>query len=276
MPYRHAHGAVLALLPLTVLAFWPGYFGRLGEASFAHHLHGLTGTAWLLLVAAQSWTIQGGRRQFHRTLGKSSFVLGPLLVAGFALATHAGAVKAVADHPFYVMFGKALLTADVWLLLTTPVLLYLAFRFRRRAHVHGALMLATLIGLLPPMLSRLFAGFLPGLTVRGPETFHRFEYCIALAMGVSVAVALWLYRRHGRDGWPWLLAAALTAGSYLLYWTLGRLGIWSAIVADIAAAPAALLAAGGLLVGLAACLAGWFAPERSAASFVPVPSRAFR
>ena len=31
MPYRHAHYWLLALFPLIVISFWPGYFGHIIE-----------------------------------------------------------------------------------------------------------------------------------------------------------------------------------------------------------------------------------------------------
>lgn len=262
MPYRYAHWAVLALFPLTILAFWPSYFGKLGDAPVSHHLHGLTGSAWMLLLAAQSWTIHHGRRGLHRIAGLSAFVLAPLLIAGFALATHAGAVKAVAEHRFYVMFGQSLLTADLWLVFATTALMFLAFRHRRQVRLHSALMLGTLIGLLPPMLSRLFAGFLPGMTVRGPDTLYRFEYCLVTSMAVTTALALVLYLRNRRDGWPWLLAAAITGATYGLYLTLGRTDAWAAIVSQIANWPGPAVAAAGWVLGIVGCVAGWHAGRR--------------
>jgi hypothetical protein len=42
MPYSRAHLYLLILVPLVGLAFWPGYFARLGETPWAIHLHGIT------------------------------------------------------------------------------------------------------------------------------------------------------------------------------------------------------------------------------------------
>ena len=50
MPYRRAWWAMLVLAPIILLAFWPAYFGALPTAPLAFHAHGLTATAWLLLV----------------------------------------------------------------------------------------------------------------------------------------------------------------------------------------------------------------------------------
>ena len=66
MPYSKVHYFMLALLPVTLLAFWQSYFGRLSDASIAHHIHGITGTAWILLIALQSWLIHHGKA--HRLI----------------------------------------------------------------------------------------------------------------------------------------------------------------------------------------------------------------
>src|SRR5690348_3826679 len=78
MPFRHAHWFVLALFPLAALAFWRGYVSVLGTSPIEFHIHGITATAWLVMLALQSWSIHAGHRAFHRTNGLASFALFPL------------------------------------------------------------------------------------------------------------------------------------------------------------------------------------------------------
>lgn len=42
LPFPRAHYWVLVLLVTTFAAFWPSYFMVFADASFAHHLHGIT------------------------------------------------------------------------------------------------------------------------------------------------------------------------------------------------------------------------------------------
>ena len=100
MPYSKTHYYMLALLVITVLAFWPSYFGRLSDAPLAHHLHGVTGTLWILLIAVQSYVIHARKIQLHRRVGKLVLVLAPVLIGSFALVTWVGSQKAIAGHPF--------------------------------------------------------------------------------------------------------------------------------------------------------------------------------
>ena len=257
MPYSKAHHFMLLLLLLTVAAFWPSYFGRLPDAPIAHHLHGITGTLWVLLIATQSWLIHTRKIQWHRRVGKVVFVLAPLMVGAFALVTWVGAVKSTSGHPFYEMFGRALLTADTLLVFTTPLIIYLAFRYRKNVHLHSALMISTVMGLLPPILSRLFTNFVPGMMIKGPDTLVRFGGALQLAMLLTFVFAVVLYFRSRPHGWPWMLSAVITGLMYLLYATLGQTDIWAAFVQWMASMTPVVVFTVGAVLGLVACMQGW-------------------
>ena len=44
------------------------------------HIHGILLMSWLCLLVIQPFLISTGRTQLHRTIGKSSYVLGPLII----------------------------------------------------------------------------------------------------------------------------------------------------------------------------------------------------
>lgn len=257
MPYSKAHCFMLALLPATVLAFWPSYFGILREAPLAHHLHGVTGTLWILLIATQSFAIHSRRLPLHRAAGRLVFALAPLLIGAFSLVTWAGAQKSAAHHPFYEAFGRALLIGDALLVFATALLVYLALRHRRRVHLHSALMIGTVMGLLPPILARLFNNYVPGLIISGPETLHRFGPSLLLSVAMTVALGIFLALRYRRHGWPWWLASGLVALLYVLYATVGQTALWTAAVAEIATWSPIVVFAFGVLLGALACFLGW-------------------
>ena len=259
MPYSKAHWYLLGLLIITFLAFWNSYFGMLHDAPLAHHLHGITATLWILLLAAQNWSIHQKRVSLHRKMGKVLFVLVPLMTAAFAMVTWQGAIKVVNQHPFYLLFGQALLTADVLLLFTTAIQIYLALRLRRQVRLHSALMLGTLIGLLPPILSRLFANYLPGMTIEGPDTLYRFGHCLHLSILVSIAIAMVIFFCYRKQGWPWLLAAAITGMMYALYATVGQTDWWQQMVHLLATVHPAVVFGFGFAIGLLASFLGWAA-----------------
>jgi uncharacterized membrane protein YhaH (DUF805 family) len=257
MPYSKAHYYLIGLLIITLVAFWDSYFGKLMDAPVAHHFHGITATLWIILLAFQNWTIHNRKNHLHKVTGKLIFILLPLMIGSFTLVTWVGAQKSVGGHPFYIQFGQALLAADVLLTFSTSLQIYLALRWRRNVRLHSALMFGTLIGLLAPILSRLFPLFIPGMEITDLDTLYRFGYSMKLSVLISLIIPLMLYIYYRKDGWPWILAALIATLVYVLYATLGQTEIWAAIVIQITKINPVIMFSAGFSLGIMACLLGW-------------------
>lgn len=259
MPYRHAHWYLLLLFPLTGLAFWPNYFGKLADSPYAFHVHGVTASLWIVLLAFQSWSIHHRRNALHRSAGLASLALFPLFIAGGLLVIQTMAVKfAAGADPFYDVFGARLGAVDSVSSAAIPILFYLALKGRRKVHLHARYMLAPVLFLLGPILSRLMPA-LPPLAIAGPEDFHRFAYGLHLANGLAVAVAAILYLRAPKWGWPFLAVGGLVIVQSLLFETLGRTAAWEALFRAIGSLPTAAVASLGLGLGALAAWSGWMA-----------------
>ena len=244
MPYRYAHHVIVwLLLPVILFAFWPRYFGVLPGASFAFHAHGLTATAWVMLVAAQSWTIHRRRFAIHRMLGRTVFVLVPLFAGGGALAMHSMAIKYVTkSDPFYAALGPLLGLDD--LISTTALVLFVraALVNRRRAHVHGGYLLASVMLVIPPIVARL------GLPV--PPWSHPGELIAALP-------AILLYLGAPKHGRPFLVLLGVLAAKVAADEMLGFNPAWVRVFAGLAEVPPVLLAVPAMLIALAALWSAW-------------------
>lgn len=268
MPYRHAHWFVLALFPLAGLAFWPGYLSQAATASAEFHAHGVTATLWLLLLAAQSATMHGGRRDLHRSLGLGSLLLFPLFLAGGAgifigmAERFTGAVT-----PFHVVYAPRLAWLDVVAVAGFAWCYHEALRRRSRVRLHAGYMLATTIFLLPPILGRL-AGALPPLAVAGPEDMWKLGLGFHLANALTALIAFALAVRARRDGAPFLIAGGLTVLAGLLFEWPGGSAAWAGIyrsVADLPVLPfAALAGAAGVLVAWSGWTLGRTGPRGAA------------
>src|SRR5262245_4272592 len=88
MPYRKAWIWVLALLALTFVAFWPGYFSKLWTHNSAHHWHAAGAVLWTLLAIAQTWTVHHDGLALHRKTGLAVFALFPLFLVGGMWVIH--------------------------------------------------------------------------------------------------------------------------------------------------------------------------------------------
>ena len=266
MPYRHAHLWLLALFPLIGFAFWPGYIGQFAQAPFALHAHGLSATAWLVLLTVQSWSIHARKPIWHRAAGLATFVILPIFAAAGPLALHGMAVlwQTNAD-PFHAAYGARLVIADMIAGPSVVILVAYAFAHRREVGKHAAAMLATALLVLPPITGRIFPA-LPGFPHGGWAGFGGFWLAFQLAEGLTLALALWLASRTPAARAGFGFAAAATAAQMIGFETIGKTDMWSRWVARLTEIPPAPLA---LAAGLVAAALLWWAWRK-------VPSRTRR
>lgn len=261
MPYRRAHWYLLLLFPLTGLAFWPNYFSKFAGSPYAFHVHGITASLWIGLLAFQSWTIHNRRRALHRGAGAASLALFPFFLVGGLLVLQTMAVKFGArEDPFYALFGARLGAIDAVSSIALPFLFYLAIRWRGKVHLHARYMLAPILFLLPPILSRLIPA-LPPLAVTGPETFYRFGYGVHVADAIAVAVAALLYWKAPKHGRPFAIVGGLVLLQSLLFETLGQAPAWERLYSALAGVPTPIVVGIGLAAGVLAGAAGWTAGQ---------------
>jgi tetrahydromethanopterin S-methyltransferase subunit B len=269
MPYRHAHWWLLLLFPLTALAFWPNYFSDMRGAPYAFHVHGITASLWIALLAAQSWAIHTRRNGLHRTIGYWSFALFPFFIVGGVLVLQTMAVKfAAQSEPFSMAFGARLGAVDAISVLGSPLLFAAALRHRRKVHLHSRYMLATVFFLIAPILSRLLP-ILPPLAIAGPQDFGNFVTGAHIGLGFAALLALALALRAPRHGRPWLIVAGLVVAQSVAFETLGRTVAWEGLFVALASVPTPLLTGFGFAVAVGAIWAGWAAapplpPRRTA------------
>ena len=122
LPYPRAHFWLLLLFPLTGLAFWPAYFSDFRAAPYAFHVHGITASLWIALLAFQSWAIHRRRNSLHRSVGLASFALFPFFLVGGLLVLQTMAIKfGIQADPFYQMFGARLGAIDAVSVIALPL-----------------------------------------------------------------------------------------------------------------------------------------------------------
>jgi len=260
MPFRHAHLWLLLLLPVILLAFWPDYFGKLDTAPLAFHVHGIVATAWVGLVALQSWSAQSRRMGLHRAAGRALFVIVPLFVGGGLRITQAMAALGVRQaDPFHATFGVPLALADFLAVVTFLALVCTGLANRRTVRVHGIAMIATILLVLPPIVARL----LPGIP--GSETFgiHPFALSFELSQLLGIGFALALARQQRRSAGPFLLVAAVIALQSLSFETIGQSAAWHRIAQASLVLPPLVLMAGGMLISAVALRLAWTRPTRA-------------
>ena len=264
MPYRHAHWYILAMFPLAGMAFWRSYLSQFGSAGFEFHLHGLTASLWLLLLAMQSWTIHHASRAFHRSAGLASLLLFPLFLAGGA-----GIFLGMADRfvegatPFYQLYPARLAWLDVVGVGGMAYFYFQALKHRRKVWLHSGYLLATTIFLLPPMLGRL-SPILPGLAINGPDDFVKLGIGFQIANGLTALIALAIALRS-KQGRPFFEAAGLILLSAVFFQTIGGMPAWERLYVSMAQVPVLPFTLAAAMAGIVVGWAGWTAggPRRA-------------
>ncbi|PWE16576.1 hypothetical protein DDZ18_12465 [Marinicauda salina] len=258
MPYPRAYLYVLGLIGFAVWAFWPSYFSVLGEAPTAFHVHGITATLWMGLVAWQAWSIHNRHARLHRLTGKLSFLLIPAFIAGGMMVIESFQMRP--GDPFAAAYGIRLSAIDVLALAAFAWLTAGALRHRADVDLHARYMLATPLLLLGPIFARLCSRYVPGLTITGVEEFPRFVYSTHITQALTVIVALILYSRSRPAGRPFLIVAAVAALQSVAFEAAAGVEAWRGLLQAYAGLPTAAIIAAGLLIGAVAVWFGWTRP----------------
>ena len=205
------------LVLLVVLAgFWPSFFSRPGQNPLPHLLHGTVCTLWLVLLVAQAGLMRAPKLAWHRALGKSAYVLMPLVIATGAWVLHlmlAGQTRL--PPPLRLTLGFI----DLGTLTFLALAFTLAMVNRRDVQRHARWLATTALVVLPPATTRFVFLVQP-------------DASIAFALNVSYfaleAVTLLLIAndwRSGRMRLPFVAALAYLASTHA---SLGSVAQWPA------------------------------------------------
>lgn len=85
--YRKSGYILLIIIPLVIIGFYPGYFGLFPEFN-EHidalvHLHFLLSVLQIAIIITQPLLILNKRYEWHKLIGKSTFVIFTLWVLSF-------------------------------------------------------------------------------------------------------------------------------------------------------------------------------------------------
>ena len=188
---------------LSIAGFWKIYFGADSDPTPYHHLHVLTNFIWLFLLICQLSLIGRNNYQYHKKLGLSVLVIGPLLFATTALLSVHSAHKGVVSGQ-----GDFLIIQNVGVTLQLGLMILLAFILRKRRKLHGSFLLSTVMLFMGIALFFTLISFVPGFKIEGPETFHRFARAAIAGQCICLAVGLLFFIKDFRNGWPLFLASA--------------------------------------------------------------------
>ena len=210
MPYRKAHYFIALTFLVIVIGFWGSYFQPFNSVPLAFHVHAATAMAWVLLLLFQHWSIHNRKRHLHKTAGLLSLALFPLLIVGFVMIVNTSAVAFIeSEERGAFSLGPSFGLSMLFAIIANLVLYYQALRHRRNVFLHSGYMLTTPLVLFESPFSRIMLKYLPFMIFTDSQFPQRILDAIAISMGLSIAFAIWLYRRDKKHGTPFLVAAVL-------------------------------------------------------------------
>lgn len=224
---RNSAFAFAAFFGLVIVAFWPSYFARLlYQPSYHAHVHGAAMLLWCLLLSAQAYLIRTNHREWHRRLGKVSFVLVPVIVVTTINFLH----FRLDDIPVPQLPPVAYyLVALILNALIVFVVLYaLAIRYRRHTALHARFMLCTIFPLFTPVTDRLIGSHLPAITALVPTIDGTPMLPVAgfmLADAILIVLTLWDLRSDRRI-FAFPVALALLVLYHVSVLTFHGLPVW--------------------------------------------------
>ncbi|MEO7536701.1 MAG: hypothetical protein ABIU30_22790, partial [Ferruginibacter sp.] len=205
------------LFLLIIAGFWPSYFvkffDRTASFSLYFHFHAAMLMFWLLLLIIQPILIRKRKLQWHRLLGKFSYVFFPLMCVSIVLMIHLSHGHNVnEDNLGNTLLGQS---KNFFIFVTGYVI---AIKYRRSAAVHARGMIVTGIALIEPALTRLFLNIFTELKwfVTSPDFFWYASVPTILLIFSLMIVLIIKERRQQKGRWVF----PFTLGLYLILYTL--------------------------------------------------------
>jgi hypothetical protein len=125
------------------------------------HIHGALLMTWLVLLVVQPLLIATGRSRLHRMIGKSSYVLGPLIIISLFLVGQSSYLRSVGKVPEDIRL--AVMVLDIRGFVSFTIFWTLAMLTRKEPSSHMRYMIATGILAIGPGVGRGLAYFNVGL-----------------------------------------------------------------------------------------------------------------
>ena len=265
MPYRYAHYFYLMLIPASALAF-TGYLSELPDAGVLKHVHALSATLWILLLAGQSASIHSGFRNLHSKLGFSSFILFPVYLSGFLLVYRSEALRIIDGDPWAGVFGPGIGAMTLIAFVATAYMYYAGLRDRRNVQLHARWMLVTVFLFSESVLGRIINNYVPWLAVNEFGDIRHIYDAFHLSQLLAIALAAFLYLRDRRNGAPFIFLIIVLFAQSVALELFDDFEPWRALFTNSGSWPTSVFATAGLLAGCLLAFLGWTKGRRIAAA----------
>ncbi len=214
----------------AIWAFWPSYYSNPFQVTQTNvHVHGILMTCWCLMLIAQATLIRFKKYSLHKTVGKLSYGLVPLILVSGVNVAHFNMTH-VTDVPiehYYLIFGHLYISFVAF-----AILYGLAIWFRKDSATHARYMICTIFPAFTPVFSRLIFSnfkfifpFLPEL--KGIPLVQLIGFGLADILLLTLCILDWRKRKQW-NGFP--IAFLVMLCYHLSDFTLYHFAAWRRFV----------------------------------------------
>ena len=237
LAFRDSYLLLALIIPALLIGFWKSYFGILGalpaKVTTTIHVHSLTMIVWIFMLVAQAWLIRSKRFTLHRLVGRSSYVVAPVIV-WMGLITmrefvdrEPGALRYEVARDMILGFGQLLAFVVTW---------SLAIAYRKQPERHIRFMISTAFALATAIVFRIFFSWVPGFGTSEAAVHGNF-----LVLGASLGGLIANDWRLGLKRSPFLVVTMMIALMYVGYFTVVRTDAWMALCEQFRSLPSWIL-----------------------------------
>jgi hypothetical protein len=191
---------------LMVIAFWKTYFTRISDQeNYRMHLHGAALILWCSMLIAQPYLIRKRKHDWHRLVGKFSYVLVPILLfTTYDLLKYRMSTQPQVDPISVALVLNALIAFVVFY--------GLAIVNRKNAALHSRWMVCTIFPFITPVTDRILHIYFPALTAKFPllaGTPNVPLFGFVSADIILIGLSIWDWKTHRRLIFPIALVVLL-------------------------------------------------------------------
>jgi hypothetical protein len=222
--YKNVTIFFVIILGVVVLGFFKTYFGLFPgfhKVTTIQHVHGLLFTTWFIMLCVQPLLIRYGLCNWHRIIGRFSYVLVPCIIISIHFIAREAYLGAIAAH-----YPKPAIIAGLYFptyqIFDFAALYVLAIANTKNTPAHMRYMITTSLAICGAGLRRVFEHWM------GVGGDHAVLYGFLLPD--LALVGLIIYDRvHGQKIKAYWVSLAILAGSHIGFYFVPDSALWQSV-----------------------------------------------
>ncbi len=235
--FPHFEKWMFMLIVFIAIGFYPSYWSKLGETfPVIQHIHAFFMCAWVLMSVAQPYLIVKKKTALHKTIGKWSYALVPLiLISGYILIQmrydrmllelQQSVAMGTEQYSTAEMLNKVASAQRLGIIFFLMLFLFfsLAIIYRKKMLYHATFMVGAMFTSMDPALDRL-VGYWTNRFEIEPNFFTSYGTQL-FAMVLLIAIAI--YQRSKQQSLiPISIVLSIYAIGFLIADFGGRTAAW--------------------------------------------------